>query len=64
MGVWQGVPMDSLKFDPGPPCLTLLRPAGGSHVKAVAGVALPQGGRPAAVFYPLGHPTPYAYVPL
>jgi hypothetical protein len=28
MGVWQGVAMDSLKFHPGPLCLTLLRPAG------------------------------------
>jgi hypothetical protein len=29
---------------------------------AVSGVARPLGGQPAAVFYPLGHPTPYAYV--
>jgi hypothetical protein len=28
MGVWQGVAMD-LKFQPGPPCLTLLCPVGG-----------------------------------
>jgi hypothetical protein len=28
MGVWQGVPMDSLKFHLGPPYLNLLRPAG------------------------------------
>jgi hypothetical protein len=27
MGVWQGVAMDSLKFHPGPPYPTLLRPA-------------------------------------
>jgi hypothetical protein len=27
---------------------------------AVSGVAQPQGRRPAAVFYPLGYPTPYA----
>jgi protein-L-isoaspartate O-methyltransferase len=26
-------------------------------------VAHPQGRRPAAIFYPFGHPTPYAYVP-
>jgi hypothetical protein len=26
--VWQGVAMDSLKFELGPPCFTLLRPAG------------------------------------
>jgi hypothetical protein len=25
-----------------------------------AGVARPQGGQPAAVFFPFGHPTPYA----
>jgi hypothetical protein len=47
MGVRQGVAMDSLKFHPGLPCPTLLRLAGGL---------------PAAVFYPFGHPTPYAYV--
>jgi hypothetical protein len=29
---------------------------------AISGVAHPQGGRPAAVFYLFGHPTPYAYV--
>jgi len=29
MGVWQGVAMDSLKFHPGPACLTLLCPVGG-----------------------------------
>jgi hypothetical protein len=28
---------------------------------ALSGVACPQGGRPAAIFYPFGHPTPYAY---
>jgi hypothetical protein len=28
---------------------------------AVSGVARPQGGQPAAVFYPLGHLKPYAY---
>jgi hypothetical protein len=27
--VWKGVSTDSLKFHPGPPCPTLLRPAGG-----------------------------------
>jgi hypothetical protein len=35
-----------LKYHQGLICPTLLGPAGG---------------RPAAVFYPLGHPTPYAY---
>jgi hypothetical protein len=29
ISVWQGVTMDSVKFHPGPPCPTLLRPAGG-----------------------------------
>jgi hypothetical protein len=29
MGVWQAVAMDSLKFHPGLPCLTLLSPADG-----------------------------------
>jgi hypothetical protein len=37
--------------DPYTPCLT-----------AVSGVARPQGGRPATIFYPFGQPTPYAYV--
>jgi hypothetical protein len=41
--------MDSVKFHPGPPCPTF------------SGVACQQGGRLAAVYYPLGHPTPYAY---
>jgi hypothetical protein len=50
VGVWQGVTMDSLKFHPGPPCSTLLRPTGGPPLK------------PAALFYPFRHPTPYAYV--
>jgi hypothetical protein len=27
----------------------------------VSGVALPQGGWPAAISYPFGHPAPYAY---
>jgi hypothetical protein len=30
-------------------------------LKAVSGVAHPQGGLPVAVFYPFGHPIPYAY---
>jgi hypothetical protein len=33
MGVWQGVAMDSLKYHQGPPCPTLLRPAGGPPLK-------------------------------
>jgi hypothetical protein len=43
MGVWQGVAMDSLKY-----CYGLRRPT----------LLCPADGRPAAVFYPLGHPTP------
>jgi hypothetical protein len=31
------------------------------HLTAVSRAARPQGGRPAAVFYPFGHPTPYTY---
>jgi hypothetical protein len=33
MVVWQGVAMNSLMFHPGPPCPTLLRPAGRSPLK-------------------------------
>jgi hypothetical protein len=33
MVVWQGLAMDSLKFKPGPPCPTLLRPAGRQPLK-------------------------------
>jgi hypothetical protein len=32
--------------------------------KAVSGVARLQGGQPTAVFYPFGHPTPYAHANL
>jgi hypothetical protein len=42
----KGWPTDFLKFHPGLPCPTLLRPVGG---------------RPAAVFNPFGHPMPYTY---
>jgi hypothetical protein len=71
MGVWQGVAMHTLKFHPGPPCPTLLRPMGGLPLKqaygcfrghlTVLGMAHMQGEWPAAVFYPFRHPTPYAY---
>jgi hypothetical protein len=44
--VWEGVTMDSLKYLLGPPCPTFLRLVGG---------------RPAAVFYPFGHPMAYTY---
>jgi hypothetical protein len=33
VGVWQGVAMDSLKFHPGSPCPTLLRPADGPSLR-------------------------------
>jgi hypothetical protein len=62
MGEWQGAAMDSLKHHSGPPCPTLLRPAGGTPLEQVAsGVAHSQGRRPTADFYPFGHPMPYAY---
>jgi hypothetical protein len=32
-GVWEGVAVDSLKFRSGPPCLTVLGPAGGPPLK-------------------------------
>jgi hypothetical protein len=55
MGVWQRVAMDSLKFHPGLPCPTLLRPAGGPYLDSLTAVlelAHLHGGRPAAIFYP------------
>jgi hypothetical protein len=55
MGVLQEVAMDSLKFHLGPPCFTLLRPAGRKPLKQ------PYSRAPAAVYYPFGHPTHYAY---
>jgi hypothetical protein len=55
IGVRQGVTMDSLKFHPRLPCLTLLR------LIAVSVVAHPQGAWPAAVCYFFGHPKTYAY---
>jgi hypothetical protein len=53
--------MVTLKFHPGPPLPTLLRPSGRPPLKWPHGsfwVAYPQDGRLAAVFYPFGHPTP------
>jgi len=55
MGLWQGVAMDSLKYCQGLPCPTL------NALKAVLGLARPQGLRPEPIFYPLGHPMHYAY---
>jgi hypothetical protein len=66
LGIWQGVAMNSLKFFPGPPCLTILRPAGGPTLKRPYGCfrgGLPAGW-PTAVFYPFGHPKRYAYGPI
>jgi hypothetical protein len=55
MGVWQGVTMDSLKFHSGLPNPTLLRTEGWPPLKRSYGPQV------AAIFYPFGHPTPYAY---
>jgi hypothetical protein len=49
IGVWQGVAIDPLKYNFCSPSPTLLCPAGVL---------------PATVFYPLGHPKPYASAPL
>jgi hypothetical protein len=58
--------MESLKFYLGPPWLTLLRPADGPPLKLPCSHfrdgPRPQGGRPATVCYPLGHPMSYYYV--
>jgi hypothetical protein len=59
IGVRQEVAMDSLKFHPGPPCPTPLRPAGGPSLKRP--YSRFRGGLLAgrtAVFYPFGHLTP------
>jgi hypothetical protein len=53
--------MDSVWFHPGPPCLTLLRPADRPPLKLPYSYSRFRGGSPAAVFYHSGHPTPYAY---
>jgi hypothetical protein len=50
--------MDFLKFHPGLLCPTLLCPSGGPTLKWPFGCF--KGDPPAAVFYPFGHPTPYA----
>jgi hypothetical protein len=39
--IWQGVAMDSLKFQPDPPCLALQRPAGGPPLKRSYGLGTP-----------------------
>jgi hypothetical protein len=52
MGVWQGGANGH-----GLPKVSLEYPS-----TAISGVARPQGGWPAAVFYPFGHPTPDVYV--
>jgi hypothetical protein len=58
----KGGSTDSLKFHAGRQCPTLIRPAGGHPPNGLTGiweVAHSQGGRPAAVFFPLGYPFPY-----
>jgi hypothetical protein len=64
IGVWKGVAMDFLKFQPGLPCSTLLRPVGGQILKrpmAVSGMACQRDGWPAAVSYPFRDTMPYAH---
>jgi hypothetical protein len=65
MGVCQGVAID-VNFHLSPPCPTLPYYAlcvghPRNSLTTVSGVVRPQSGRPAVVFYPFGHPTPYAY---
>jgi len=66
MGVWQGVAMDFLKYYPGLPCPSLLRPGVGQTttpktvIRPFSGMAHPQGSQQ-AVFYLFGHPMPHAY---
>jgi hypothetical protein len=63
MGVWQGVAMESPRFHLGLPCPTLLRLACRQPLKRPYGCfrgSQPEGGQPAAVFYPLGQSTPHA----
>jgi hypothetical protein len=65
--VWEGISTDSLKFHPVPPSPTLIRPVGRPLPKrpySHLGVARPQGGQPAAVFFLLGYPIPYGPVGL
>jgi hypothetical protein len=53
--------MDVLKFQSGPPCPSLPSPAGGPPLKRLYGLQGPQGGWPAAVFYPFGYSMTYTY---
>jgi hypothetical protein len=64
MGVWQGpsggqglpkVSIGCVMPNPFTPC------GRATPINAVSGVVCLQSEQPAAVFYPLGHPTPYAY---
>jgi hypothetical protein len=69
MGLWEGVDTGQLlpKVSPGPagchaqPFYTLRVGHPRNGLTAVSGMAHPQIGWPAAVFYPFGHPIPYAY---
>jgi hypothetical protein len=56
MGLYHGVAMDFLEFHPDLPCPTLLLPAGRPPLKGCF-----RDGPPAAIFYPFGHHTLYAY---
>jgi hypothetical protein len=64
IGVQQRLAMDPLVLYPGPPCPTLLCSVGGPSLEWP--YSRFRGGHswdgwPAAVFYPFGHPTPYAH---
>jgi hypothetical protein len=48
VSLWPAIPYHSM------PCMRA------TPETAVSGVARLQGGRPAAIFYPFGHPSPYA----
>jgi hypothetical protein len=58
---WIQARKNSLKFHPGPPCPTLLHPAGRPPPKQpyIRFWSGPPAGRHTAVLYPLGYPTPY-----
>jgi hypothetical protein len=64
MGVWQEVAMDFLKFHPGSPCPTLLRPVGGPPLKRPYGRfrgGPPSGRAACSRLLALRTPTPYAH---
>jgi hypothetical protein len=58
------VTMDSIQFSLGPPCLTLLPPAGGPPLKRLFGYfrgGSPTGRADCGRLNPFGNPTPFAY---